>query len=443
MEQEKSISISRKITANRMAPYPQQGRASGAATPQNDLNNSGAQWAFDLPLETVANYVIDIDNVTGDLAEPPIHASAVNTVHPNDFASQGRRPSGATLGSNCNSRRKFNDEEVRQRRTERQRHYRERQRQGEADMKKNINVTAAEIKAELLQQDALLAERTALTKASEYCASTLSAAQSLVSNTIDIVRSECNHAIEGLAWLSLQVHSPSDAQLHAFLARRDLNELDDMSEKVTKRCIDLLNRWNDEPESREHVEAQIEKIQNIRLRCLTYLAATRPEIVVELNSRRLIPVLPDGAPNPKLVEAVAALELTPEQLESLEREWVLYLQKTESVRQEARSSLSFLASSGADESAAAFCSIGAAGLFLDRLQAVKELETHPAIESSAIAKLSTAFAVNLTSQQKTTLMKLCMPFYPDAIQICRIVFGDTQGNDADAASIQSLPASES
>jgi hypothetical protein len=432
-----------------MAPYNQQEKASDLATPQNDSNNSGAYWAIDLPLENVANYVneIDIENIFESPAAPPIHRSAVDAAQPCDSTSQkwrDQRPSSATTGGNRSGRRSFTDEEIRQRRKERQRHYRERQREERAEVEKKINVTAAEIEAELAQQDALLTERTVFTKVVDYCSSTVSVASSLVASTIGAIRSEYNHAVdEGLAWFVLQLYTPSDAQLQAYLARTDLEELDNMSTKMTERCIGLFNRWNKEPEERENIEAELEKIRGLRLRCITHLATTRPEIAIELASRRLMPTSPDGAPNPKLVEAVAALELTPEQLESFEREWVLYLQKTESIRQEAQSTLSFLASSGANENAAAFCAIGASGLFLDRLQAVQELETHPSSEATAIFNLRLWLQTRLTSQQRAILMKYSMPYYPDAIQLGRIVFGDDCGKDVSAAKLQSLTALES
>lgn len=181
----------------------------------------------------------------------------------------------------------------------------------------------------------------------------------------------------------------------------------------------------------------------MRFRCLTYLAEARPKIAIQLMCRRLMPTSPDGAPNPTLVEAVATLDLTPEQLESFQREWLLYLQKTELTRQEARSSLSFLASSGADESAAAFCSSRASEMFLDRLEAVQELEKHPYIEAGAIANLTLRFSTSLTIPQRALLMKRCMPLFPDVVQIGRIVFGDNCGNAVSDAKVQSLPALKS
>jgi len=439
-----------------MARYLQQDRASDAETRQYDLNknNSGAQWDIDLSPEAIAELVnqTDISNIFEGLEDlegleaPSIHPSAVTTVQPdnNVNASQGPRRSRGTSGSNRGGRHPLTDKESRQRRTELQRKYRGRQRQEEEDAKKKIDVIAAELEAERTQQDDLLAKRTVLTKTAEYCSSTFDVASSLVSNSIDRVRAGYNHAVvEGLQWFfSLQVYTPSDPQLHAFLARKDLDELQDLDLQVRKRCISLFNRWNNEPELRANIEAQLERLQVMRARSVTYLLKTRPEIVVGLNNRLMMPTSPDGAPNPKLVEAVAALELTPEQLESFEREWVLYLQKTESVRQEALSSLGFLASSGANESAAAFCSVGAAGLFLDRLQAVQDLASHPSSEANAMVDLSVWLTTNLTMQQKGVLCKSCMPHYPDAIQIGRIVFGDNYGNAVSAARVQSLPTSE-
>jgi len=437
-----------------MAPYPEQESASGAAMPQYDLNNgdispydySGALYAIDLPPETIADYVKDTDitNLCEVLEAPPIHPSAINTIESDDYALEERTPSSASRRSGCCT---FTDEEIRQRRAERQKNYRQRQREAKAEVEKKIGVTAAEIEAELALQDALLVKSTAFTKAAEYCASTINVASFLVSNTIDKVRSDCKNAVENsidwMAWFSLQVYTPSDPQLHAFLARKNLDELENMSLQLTKRTMGLVNRWNDEPEARENIEAQIERVKVMRLRSLRYFIEKRPEFVVQILSRRLMPALPDGAPNPKLVEAVAALELTPEQLESFEREWVLYLQQTESIRQEARSSLSFLASFQGNESAAAFCSIGAAGLFLDRLQAVQELETHPSSEANAISNLNLWLTTDLTMKQKGVLFKSCMPHYPDAIQIGRIVFGDNYGNAVSAAEVQSLPVSAS
>jgi hypothetical protein len=306
-------------------------------------------------------------------------------------------------------------------------------------VRKQIAVTTTEIEAARVEQDNLLDERTALTKAADYCAASLQAVQAVVSAAMDKVKSDYHHAVEGLAWLGLQVYSPTDSQLHVYLANRDLEGLNDMSEKMTQRSVDLFVQWEEEPESRENIEAQLEKIRTMRVRCLRYLVQTRPETAQELLYRRLMPTGPDGSPNPKLVEAVALLKLTPEQLEAFGREWTLYLQHTEALRQEARSTLSFLTSSATVENAAEFCSIGAAGLFLERLQAVAELEVHPSIEASAIISLLCWIPANLTMHQKAILMKYSMPFYPDAIQLGRILFGDGNGNTIEG---HSVPISE-
>jgi len=442
-----------------MAPYTQQESDSDAETRQHDLNlnGTGAQWDIDLSPEVIADLVnrTDIPNIfegLEGLEPPPIRPTAVNTIQPDDNnTSQGPRRSRGRSGSNRGGRRTLTDKESRQRRTELQRNYRERERQELEDAKKKVYVIAAEIEVERAQQDAILAERTVLTKATEYWTSSISLASSIVSNAIDKVRSGYNQAVElveGLPrFFSLQEYTPSDRQLHAFLARKDLKELQDIFLKVRNRCLALVTRWNDEPEARENIEAQMERLRVMRLRSVKYLLETRPEIVMELNkqpvfTQMMMPTGPDGAPNPKLVEAVATLELTPEQLESFERKWVFYLQKTESIRQEARSTLHFLASSGADERAAGYSYIGASELFLGRLQAVQVLASHPASRANAMIEFSLWLSSSLTMPQKEILSRSCMPYYLDAIQIGRIVFGDDYGKAASAVEVQSLPTSE-
>jgi len=420
---------------NSMDPFSQHQRAQHAAMPQIDWNNSGDLWDIDLP-ETVADCVDDI-NISKLVEElPPMDPTAVDTVQPCDLASLGR--SSSTSRSSRSVRRTLTDAEVRKRAAERQRAYRERRRNKTADLKKSIDVTATEIEAELVQQDSLLVERTVLTKASEYCVSSITAVSSLVSNAMERMRSEYYQAVNGLGWMLriIQGYSPTDAQMHAYLGSLKLDGLVEVAERMAKKCNGLFNKWIDEPESRATIEAQLERLRVMRVRSLKYFVENRPEVTLALYSRTTMPTLPDGAPNPKLVEAVAALELTPEQLESLEREWILHLQKTESIRQEARSTLNFFATSGADKSAAAYCSIGASELFLDRLQAVQELETHLYSEASTIVSFNIQIATVFTIPQKALLNKHCSPYFPEAVQIARIVFGDNFGNAGSASKVQ-------
>ena len=241
-----------------------------------------------------------------------------------------------------------------------------------------------------------------------------------------------------VTWLGLQVCSPTDAQLHAFVDKKDVDDLIKNSEQMASWFLDLLVRYDAEPESRESIEAQLQRIRCIRFRSFTHLANTRPGVAIEVARQRMMPTGPDGAPNPKLVEAVAALNLTPEQLESFEQQWVLYLQRTEAMRQETRSFISFLGSSGAQQNALSVCSMGAAELFLERLQAVQELELHPSKEAQAIADLVLWVPANLTTQQQLILMRHSMPYLPDVIQLGRILFGEACGSSAQAERIESL-----
>jgi hypothetical protein len=253
-----------------------------------------------------------------------------------------------------------------------------------------------------------------------------------LSSTVDNVRADYFPSVnqwvtslsEGLLNLGLQVYTPSDTQLYAYIDTKDFQDLDVMSEKLGRRAHELHSRWSNELVAKENIEAQLERLRKLRLRSLSYLSTTRPEILIELFRRRLMPTGPNGEPHPKLVAAVAELEFTVEQLESFEREWTLYLQKIASIRQEVRSTVSVLASSDLKESAALYSSTGGAEVLLNRLQAVQELDQHPSQEGLLIAKLTIWLQEEITFRQESCLMRHCFPFYPDAIQLGRIIFGD-------------------
>jgi hypothetical protein len=437
------------ITMNNWSDPTLQGSSSGSAMPQNNSNNNAGQWPPELPPGCAADYMdeladyVDLANLIENLAVPKAGPSAaVPSAQPSDFPAPGQRPSSTTTKAYGNNKKKqhrgLTVEEIRQRRADRQKHYRDRQREEKIEVKNQLAVAAVEVEAARVEQDALLVQHTVLTKAAEYCSSSINAAQSLVSSSISKVTTEYQHAVEGLAWLGLQVYSPSDAQLHAFVDKRSMDDLEFVSENIIQRCTNLYARWEEEPAARENIEAQLQRIQSIRLRVIKYLAKTRPEMAIDLVTRRIMPPGADGAPNPKLEEAVAALNLTPEQLESFERQWVLYLQETESIRQEARSLISFLTFSSVKDSAASFCSIGAAGMFQERLQAVQELEMHSGHEAHAIISLQYWPIQHLSMQQKVTLMAHSSRYYPDLIQIGRILFGDSNGKDINSEKVYSM-----
>jgi hypothetical protein len=109
--------------------------------------------------------------------------------------------------------------------------------------------------------------------------------------------------------------------------------------------MELYTRWENEPAAREKIEAKLTILRSIRLRFLTYIITSRPDLLPEIFPKGLMPTGTNGEPHPKIVAAAAEMELTPEQLESFEREWMLYLQKSQLIRQELRSTLSSLASS--------------------------------------------------------------------------------------------------
>jgi hypothetical protein len=412
-----------------MDPSTEQGSNSGSPMPQINFENA-VQWPTEFPLPSVANIdglsdYVDLTNIIEGLEIPTAQTSAFFVQPSNDSTArgQGAITAPATHSSGKTKTRVIDDEKIGQRRAERQKQYRERQRQGNAEIKKQFSVTAVAVEAARAEQDTLLVQETILKKAVDYCSASISAARSLVSNTVHKVRSEYQPALVGLAWLGLQVYS-TDAQLHAYIDRSSVDELDLAAEDIIQRSHSLLTRWEAEPESRGNIEAHLGRLQSTRMRCMVYLAKTRPGDVVKLASRRLMPIGADGAPNPKLVEAFTALELTPGQLDSFKREWLLYIQRTESVRQHARSMISLLTSSMVKEDAASFSSIGAAGLFLKTLEAVQELETQPTCEVRAVIRLGAWATRELSAQQKVGLMTRCVPFYPDFIQIGRIAFGD-------------------
>jgi hypothetical protein len=191
-----------------------------------------------------------------------------------------------------------------------------------------------------------------------------------------------------------------------------------------------LIRWEKEPEHREKIEKALERLQEIRVRCMAYLHKTRLNDAVELARRRMMPTGPDGQPNPELVAAAAEMELTPEQLESFEREWTLYLQRTEAIRQETRSMISLLTNSGTTESLELLCMNASAGLFLQKIEAAQGLETHPHDEAMAWMRLSTWGTTELTASQKLCLLSHSIPFMPDFIQLGIILFGNREGENA-------------
>ena len=342
------------------------------------------------------------------------------TNQPSDFFTIEQLQHPPTRGDQQNPQKN----ELREKHAARQRRYRERQRNEKDDINKQLTATAAEIENALVERDDILAQQTVLSKAIHYCSSVVRAAQTLVSSTFGQARSHFRSSIDVFPWLDL--HTPSDAQLHAFIDIRSADELEAVSLNVMKRSVDLLLRYDAEPEAREKIEAQVERIRTSRLRTIKHLFNTRPEIIVDLSRRRIMPLGPDGAPNPKLVEAVAALNLTPEQVDSFEQEWILYRQNTESLRQEVRSLISFLTSATTEDNIAYF-SFGAADLFINRLQAVQELELHPSKETQAIITLCFWLPNNLTMAQKAILMKHSMPYLPDPIQFGRILLGEDSG----------------
>ena len=364
----------------------------------------------------------NIEEILQRLSAPVTEPSAAVT----NMTPQGQETSGAATkkrGSNRTPRRIYTEEELAKRHRESQKVYRERRRQGNIEVQKQITETATAIEAARLEQVSLLVEHTAMMKIKEYCTAAIEAAQTLVSNSFNTAQSQFTSVMDGWAWLGFQIYSPSDAQLYAFLDTLDSKEIDSLSEKAMQRSVKLAYRWEAEPEARESIEEQLEMVRGMRLRTMMHLAKTRPSVVVDLVRGRIIPTGPDGEPNPKLVEAVAAMNLTPEQLESFERQWILYFQRTESMRQEARSLISFLASGSNGDDVTSF-SVGAAGLFMDRLQALQELELHPSNETRALLSLTSWIPSNLTMQQKVCLMRHTMPNFPDIIQIGRILFGD-------------------
>ena len=120
--------------------------------------------------------------------------------------------------------------------------------------------------------------------------------------------------------------------------------------------------------------------------------------------------------------------MSQEQIKSFEEQWIVYLQETASTRQETRSLINFLTSTAAEDDIESFCSAFAAGLFLERLEAVQDLERHPSHEAQAIVPLLYWFINMLTMRQQTTLVTRSMPYYPDVIQIGRILFGEEYAN---------------
>jgi hypothetical protein len=136
------------------------------------------------------------------------------------------------------------------------------------------------------------------------------------------------------------------------------------------------------------------------------------------------------------VEAVTVLDLTFEQMETFEREWLLYLQKTQSMRQEARSLISFLDPAG--ENLLSICPIEGAGKFIDRLKAVQELEKHASKEAKAVTDLIHWLTVNFSIKQKAILMKYSVPYYPDVIQIGRILFEKEDTNVNQIGRVESV-----
>jgi hypothetical protein len=401
----------------------------GTSMPQT--NQNGLDW----PIELLPNGIADsmeaafdyqeIQELFKDLPDPTTGPAVNPPASPNIV---GQPPSAATTNKvDVMPSLAINDVEYRRKRAERQRNLRDRRRQEQAQVQKQIAATASDIKAAHVEQDSLLAENTVLRKVADYWKDSFQAAQSLVSSTVGKVKTDYQYAVEGLAWIGLQVYSPTDAQFHAFLDRKTTDELSSLGEKITERTACLFSQWLADPNARENIEAQLKKIGEMRLRCMNYLLATRPEVAIELFRQRLMPTGPHGEPNPTLVEVVTSVKFTPQQLEGLEREWSLYLQRTESVRQATRSMISFLTSTAAEESLESLCSMGVAGLFSERLQAARKLEAHPASEAHAFVKLTKWFSDHFTTEQKLTLMDGCAPYYPDCIQICRHLFGDTHG----------------
>jgi hypothetical protein len=323
------------------------------------------------------------------------------------------------------------DEKVRKEGAKRQKQFRERQRQGQEEVQRQLDDLATQIEAASVEQESLLTSNRVLTKAAEYCLIAFQAAQAVVS-AMDKVQTEYSSSlgkwwaslVEGLIQLGLQVHSPSDSQLHAFLDKKTLVELDVMSEKVRKRTLEMHTRWLNEPDARASIEIDLGRVRQLRLRSMAYLSMTRTDIASEMFCRRLMPTGPNGEPHPKLVAAVEELEFTPEQLESFKENWRIYLETTESIRQEVRSTINDLSSSDFKENAEAYSSTGAAGVLLHRLQEVGELTLYRSKEAKAIGQLCIWFQREITFQQESCLIRQCAPFYPDAIQLGRIIFGD-------------------
>lgn len=168
-----------------------------------------------------------------------------SNVQPGDLNSQGMPPT-ANVDDDQISRRFFTPEEIRQRRAERQSRYRQRQRHEEANIKKRFTETAAVLKTTRAERDLLLIQHTVLSKPVDYCVSSAHAVQALVSDTVGRVKgkvqTQYHSTVNWLTLLGLQVYSPSDAQIHAFLDEKDIDELIESSEQMASWFLDLLVR---------------------------------------------------------------------------------------------------------------------------------------------------------------------------------------------------------
>ena len=197
----------------------------GARIPQN-MQTGMDQWSLELPPD--ANYADElmnyatIDEIIEGLPATSTEPSFATTDQPSEIQSQGTRPSTTATAKKGNDQKpRVVKEEERLRRAERQKRYRERQRQEEADAQNRVTETAIALERARVEQDSLLLHHTVLSKAVDYCTSSVQAAQAIVSSTISSVQTQYQSAVDGLAWLGLQVYTPSDAQLHAYIDKKN------------------------------------------------------------------------------------------------------------------------------------------------------------------------------------------------------------------------------
>lgn len=203
--------------------------------------------------------------------------------------------------------------------------------------------------------------------------------------------------------------------------------------------VEILKDYDTKPGSRQQIEEQLEFMMAMRMRVVGIIVRERPDLLLQLQPRRTLRPSPDGSPNLRIRDVLAAVQFTPEQLGKLENSWVKYRESIGNARQELRAAVATAATRAAadvhsyslhQDPAVAACAGAAAGGYLDLIDAASVLDSHPKREAVELMEFLHVFQMILDPMQRLRVLAMCAPELPDPLQMCVVLFEERESMQA-------------